>query len=105
MKRSSRNGLINEISVKMKVIEILEARADSLSVKEIVALLKISKSLVYKMIATGELPASRYHRGIRLDPNHVIEWVMRHTWQPTMAIPPAKDKAGPGLANGLERAG
>jgi excisionase family DNA binding protein len=105
MKRSSRNGFINEISVKMKVIEILEARAESLSVKEIVALLKISKSLVYKMIATGELPASRYHRGIRLDPNHVIEWVTRHTWQPAMAIPPAKDKAGPGLANGLERAG
>jgi excisionase family DNA binding protein len=105
MKRPSRNGFINEISVKMKVIEILEARTQSLSVKEVVALLKISKSLVYRMIATGELPASRYHRGIRLDPNHVIEWVTRHTWQPAMAIPPAKDEAGSGLVNGLERAG
>jgi|SRR5882724_10155821 len=105
MKRSGTNGFISEIGVKMKIIEILEARAESLSVKEIVALLKISKSLVYRMIATGELPASRYHRGIRLDPNHVIEWVTRHTWQPAMAIPPARDKAGPGLANRLERAG
>ena len=105
MKRSSRNGFNNEISVKMKVIEILEARAESLSVKEVVDLLKLSKSFVYRMIAIGELPASRYHRGIRLDPNHVIEWVTRHTWQPAMAIPPAKDKAGPRLTNALERAG
>jgi excisionase family DNA binding protein len=105
MKRSARNGFANETMVKMKVIEILEARAESLTVNEVVGLLKLSKSFVYKMIAAGELPASRYRNGIRLDPNHVIQWVTRRTWPPTTAIPPARDKAGPGLANGLERAG
>jgi excisionase family DNA binding protein len=104
MKRPSRNVFINQIAVKMRVIEILEARAESLSVKEVVGLLKLSKSYVYRMIATGELPASRYHRGIRLDPNHIIAWVTQQTWQPATAIPPAKDKSGLGLANGLERA-
>jgi excisionase family DNA binding protein len=105
MKRSGSNGFTNEVAVKMKVVEVLEARAESLSVKEVVSLLKLSKSLVYRMIATGELPASRYHRGIRLDPNHVIEWVTRRTWQPATAIPPVKDQARPGPANRLERAG
>ncbi|SRR6266536_6377898 len=103
MKRSRSSGFMGKVNVKMKVIELLEARTESLSVKEVVALLKLSKSLVYRMIATGELPASRYHRGIRLDPNHVIEWVTRQTWQPATVIPPAPDKVG--LANGLERAG
>jgi excisionase family DNA binding protein len=105
MKRSGRNGFISEITVKMKVIEILELRAESLSVKEVVDLLKLSKSLVYGMIATGELPASRYHRRIRLDPNHLIEWVTRQIWQPAGVIPPARDNAKPDLANGLKRVG
>ncbi len=105
MKQSRGKDFINEITVKMKVIEILEARAESLSVKEVVGLLKLSKSLVYGMIATGELPATRYHRRIRLDPNHVIEWVKQQTWQPPLAMSPTKDKAAPGLARGLERAG
>jgi excisionase family DNA binding protein len=105
MKRSGRNGFINEITVKMKVIEILESRAESLTVNEVVGLLKLSKSFVYEAIGSGELPATRYRKGIRLDPNHVIEWVTRRTWQPATAIPPARDKAGPGLGNGLERAG
>lgn len=103
MKPSRNNGFVGKVNVKMKVIELLEARTESLSVKEVVGLLKLSKSLVYRMIATGELPASRYHRGIRLDPNHVIEWVTRQTWQPTTVIPPAPDKVG--LANALERVG
>jgi excisionase family DNA binding protein len=105
MKRSSRNGLINEITVKMKVIEILESRAKSLTVIEVVDLLKLSKSFVYGRIASGELPATRYRKGIRLDPNHVIEWVKRLTWQPAMAIPPARDGARTELTSGLERAG
>lgn len=105
MKRSGSNGFSGEVAVKMKVVQILEARAESLSVKEVVSLLKLSKSLVYRMIATGELPASRYHRGIRLDPNHVIEWVRRQTWQPAAAIPPAKDQSRSGPTNPLERAG
>lgn len=105
MKRSGRNGSINEITAKMKVIEILESRAESLTVKEVVGLLKLSKSFVYGMIASGELPASRYRKGIRLDPNHVIEWVTRQTWQPARAIPPARDKARLDLATGFERVG
>jgi len=105
MKRSHRNTLVNEVTVKMKVIEILEARAESLSVSEVVGLLKLSKSLVYGMIATGELPATRYHRRIRLDPNHVIEWVKQQTWQPARSMPPIKDKPAPSLTGGLERAG
>ena len=105
MKHLRRNDFINEIPVKMKVIEILEARAESLSVKEVVGLLGLSKSLVYGVIATGELPATRYHRRIKLDPNHVIEWVKQQTWQPVRAMPPIRDKAAPGLASGLERAG
>jgi len=105
MKQSRGKDFINEITVKMKVIEILEARAESLSVKEVVGLLKLSKSLVYGMIATGELPATRYHRRIRLDPNHVMELVKQQTWQPPLAMSPTKDKAAPGLARGLERAG
>ena len=103
MKRSRHGGFIGKVNVKMKVIELLEARTESLNVKEVVGLLKLSKSLVYRMIATGELTASRYHRGIRLDPNHVIEWVNRQTWPPATVIPPALDKVG--LANELERAG
>jgi excisionase family DNA binding protein len=105
MKRSRSNGFTNMIPAKMKVIEILESRTQSLTVRDVVGLLKLSKSFVYGVIASGELPASRYRNGIRLDPNHVIEWVTRRTWQPTTAIPPAGDKAGPGIANGLERAG
>jgi excisionase family DNA binding protein len=105
MKHSRRNDFINEIPVKMKVIEILEARAESLSVTEVVALLGLSKSLVYGVIATGELPATRYHRRIKLDPNHVIEWVKQQTWQPVRAMLPIRDKTTPGLASGLERAG
>jgi excisionase family DNA binding protein len=95
---------MNRFSSEMKVIEILVARTESLSVKEVAELLNLSKSLVYRMIATGELPASRYHRGIRLDPNHVIEWVKRQTWQPATAMPPAKEEAGLRLANELGRA-
>jgi excisionase family DNA binding protein len=105
MKRSRRNDFVTEIPVKMKVIEILETRAESLSVKDVVGLLGLSKSLIYGMIATGELPATRYHSRIKLDPNHVIEWVKRRTWQPVRAMPPMRDKAAPGLASGLERAG
>jgi excisionase family DNA binding protein len=105
MKRSGRNGFANETTVKMKVIEILEARAESLTVNEVVGLLKLSKSFVYGRIASGELPASRFRKGIRLDPNHVIEWVTRRTWQPTRAIPPARDGARTDLTSGLERAG
>lgn len=104
MKRPGRNPFFTETPVKMKVIEILESRTESLTVNEVVALLKLSKSFVYGRIACGELPASRYRKGIRLDPNHVIEWVTRRTWQPTKSIPPARDQAGPILAGGLERA-
>jgi excisionase family DNA binding protein len=105
MKRSAKNGFAKETMVKMKVIEILEARAESLTVNEVVGLLKLSKSFVYGRIASGELPATRYRTGIRLDPNHVIDWVKRLTWQPAMAIPPARDGARTELTSGLERAG
>src|SRR5579884_3427506 len=103
MKRS-RNGFANETMVKMKVIEILEARAESLTVDEVVGLLKLSKSFVYGRIASGELPATRYRKGIRLDPNHVIEWVKRLTWQPTVTIPTAREGVKAELTSALERA-
>jgi excisionase family DNA binding protein len=104
MKSAVRDGFADETAVKMKVIEILESRAESLTVNEVVALLKLSKSFVYARIASGELPASRYRKGIRLDPNHVIEWIKRLTWQPSMTIAPARDGARTQLTRGLERA-
>lgn len=63
-------------TVKMKVVEILEMKSEALSVADLVPLLNISKSKLYQVIARGELPHTR-KGGIRVDPNHVIEWWTR----------------------------
>jgi excisionase family DNA binding protein len=62
------------ITVKMKVVEILEGKMEALTVKDLVPLLNISKSKLYQVIARGELPSIRKGGGIRVDPNHVIQW-------------------------------
>jgi len=62
----------------MKVVEILEGAQGSLRVGDVVRLLQYSRSFVYQLIAKGELPAHRVGGSIRLDPNHVIEWLKQH---------------------------
>ena len=59
---------------KMKVVEILESKAETLQVKDLVGLLGLSKSKLYAVIARGELPSLRIDGSIRVDPNHVIAW-------------------------------
>lgn len=76
MRRSRRNASsanFTPITVKMKIVEILEGKRSSLKVKDLVPLLGISKSKLYQAIAKGELPSNR-KGGITVDPNHVIAW-------------------------------
>lgn len=64
--------------VKMKIVEILEARTTPLSVRDVVAVTGISKSKVYQKIARGELPSIRIDGSLRIDPNHLIAWWKQH---------------------------
>jgi len=103
MRTSTRNasGPVKEITVKMKVVELLETAVEFLTVDEVARLLNVSKSLVYRLAATGELTASRVSGAIRIDPNHVIAWLKQQT--PPCVARSEPQRASP--AHPLERAG
>lgn len=67
-----------KVSVKMKIVEILEAKTASLSVRDVVEITGMSKSKVYQQIAHGELPSIRIGGSIKIDPNQLIEWWKQH---------------------------
>lgn len=80
MRTSRRNRpdgstLEQALPVKLKVVEILEATTEFLTVSQVAHLLKVSPKLIYKMIAAGKLPASRIAGALRLDPNALIAWL------------------------------
>lgn len=47
-------------------------------VKEAASLLAKPRSVVYQMVADGELSAVRHGRSIRLDRADVLEWIRKH---------------------------
>ena len=75
---SSNVDFMTAIPIKMKIVEILEARTTPLSVRDVVAVTGISKSKVYQKIAQGELPSIRIDGSIRIDPNQLIVWWKQH---------------------------
>ena len=100
---TNRSDSMKEITVKMKVVEILEGTQGSLRVGDVVRLLQYSRSFVYQLIARGELPARRVHGSIRLDPNHVIEWLQQHQ-TPPVSTSSAPQKSASAATSPLQRA-
>lgn len=77
-KKSNGVDLAAAITVKMKIVEILEARTTTLSVNDVVEITGLSRSKVYQKIARGELAAIRIDGSIKVDPNHLIQWLKEH---------------------------
>jgi|SRR5579864_3206447 len=67
-----------KVPVKMKIVEILEAKTTCLSVRDVVEITGMSKSKIYQQIAQGELPSIRIGGSIKIDPNQLIAWWKQH---------------------------
>ena len=46
-----------------------------LLVSEVAAKLRVSKITVYRMINSGEIPAKKFGKQWRFDPEEIMEWV------------------------------
>jgi excisionase family DNA binding protein len=105
-KRPDRDVGTATAPVKLKVVEILEAATELLTIAQVARLLKVSPKLIYKMVAAGKLPANRIAGSLRLDPNALIAWLNQNQTAKLVSsspMPPQNAPSAPGVS--LERLG
>lgn len=49
------------------------------TIQQVAAFLNVARSTVYLLIERGELPVARIGRTVRIDPQHVREYLERNT--------------------------
>ena len=59
----------------MKLVETLRNKAGALKVGEIAKLLGVTPQHIYKMAASGRIPAFRVSGSVRFDPDEVATWL------------------------------
>ena len=70
------------------------SRTRALTTQDVANLLKVSKQKVNEMVAAGELPAMRFGRAVRFDPQVLSDWLKQAASTPTfkpLAVVPVEN--------------
>jgi excisionase family DNA binding protein len=59
----------------MKLVETLRSKSGALKVSDIAKLLGVTPQHIYKMAASGRIPAFRISGSVRFDPDEVATWL------------------------------
>lgn len=59
----------------MKLVETLRSKSGALKVSEVAKLLGVTPQHIYKMAASGRIPAFRISGSVRFDPDEVATWL------------------------------
>lgn len=59
----------------MKLVETLRSKSGALKVSDIAKLLGVTPQQIYKMAASGRIPAFRISGSVRFDPDEVATWL------------------------------
>lgn len=69
--------------MKIEQNMVREEEMELINVSKAQQLLSVSKSKIYEMIATGELPSVRIGKAIRIPVKPLAAWVQEHhNWRP-----------------------
>lgn len=66
------------MSLVMGIMDQLRAKETAWRPKELMALLSLSKSQIYRCIEEGQLRAARFGTAIRIDPQDAVDWYLRN---------------------------
>jgi excisionase family DNA binding protein len=62
----------------MGTLDQLRAKETAWKPKELMALLSLSKSQMYRFIEEGQLRAARFGTTLRIDPQDAVDWYLRN---------------------------